>query len=103
MNETQSSRSQQQVARAEVGSGWMLLPENTPIQPSDGFLHPDHPDCWTDYECRPDIFRGGGSAGSWYHVPKNETAHTWPWRRRVGSNDALCRPADSEAGAQKGL
>lgn len=76
------------VVRADVGEGWILLAEGTPLQPGDGFLHPDYPDFWTDYECRPDIFRGGGSVGSRYRVPKRDYAHTWPWRRRVGSNDA---------------
>lgn len=85
----------QRMVRAGVGEGWMLLPEGTPLKPGDGFLHPDYPDFWTDYTCRPDIFRGGGERGSLYHVPKNDTAHTWPWRRRVGSNDQSQRRAES--------
>lgn len=62
-----------------VGRGWMLLAEGTPLQEGDGFLHPDFPNYWTDYVCRPDIFRGCNLLG----IPKNETAHTFPWRRKV--------------------
>lgn len=57
----------------DPGEGWYLLPNEEPLQPGDGFLHPDHPGVWIDYECRPDYFRGG---------PKFERAHKWPWRRR---------------------
>ncbi len=69
--------------RPQVGDGWRLLKEGEPLKPGDGYLHPDFPDFWTDYDCRPDLFRGGGQKGSWYYVPKNDTAHTWPWRRRI--------------------
>ena len=93
MNDTETiekqearSGSLERLVRADPGAGWRLLNEGEPLQAGDGFLHPDYPGFWTDYECRPDIFRGGGSAGSWYHVQKNDNAHTWPWRRRIGPN-----------------
>lgn len=69
----------------QVGEGWELLPEGTPLKPGDGFLHPDFNGEWVDYACRPDIFTGGGTKGSWYFVPKKDYAHTWPWRRRVST------------------
>lgn len=75
------------IGAAVVGVGWRLLQEGEPLQGGDGFLHPDYPGFWTDYKCRPDIFRGGGTTGTWYHVPPRDFAHTWPWRRRVGSTD----------------
>ncbi len=74
--------------QTDVGEGWMLLPEGTPLKPGDGFLSPYFL-CWIDYACRPDMFRGFGKDGDWYHVPKRDYAHTWPWRRRNPLYSAL--------------
>ncbi len=65
------------------GAGWRLLNEGEPLQPGDGFQHPDQPGQWIDYDCRPNLFRGAGIEGTAYYTPKREWAHTWPWRRRV--------------------
>lgn len=67
----------------DAGNGWFLLPEGTPLKPGDGFMHPDWPGIWVDYASRPDIFRGAGHWRTSYFVRKNETAHTYPWRRKV--------------------
>ncbi len=74
-----------EVTKPECGEGWRFLEEGEPLLPGDGYSHPQMPDFWTDYASRPDIFRGGGKEGSRYYVPKNDTAHTWPWRRRIGA------------------
>lgn len=66
-------------SQIDPGDGWELLPKGAQLQSGDGFFH--HGD-WIDYQFRPDIFRGGGEIGSWYYFPKNDTAHTYPWRRR---------------------
>lgn len=66
----------------DPGEGWRLLAEGEPLKQGDGYAHPAY-EGWIDYSCRPDIFRGGGINGSWYYVPRNDTAHTYPWRRRV--------------------
>lgn len=68
-----------------IVEGWKLLEEGESLKEGDGFLHPDFPNSWIDYKCRPDIFKGSGQNGGWYVVPKNDTAHTWPWRRRIES------------------
>ena len=34
---------------------WRQLQPGEPLQPGDGFLHPDFNE-WLDYRCRPDIF-----------------------------------------------
>jgi len=71
---------EQLIAKAGgVGEGWELLKEGEPLKPGDGFAHPDYPGFWSDYECRPDLFRGSEATG----CPKNETAHTYPWRRKT--------------------
>jgi hypothetical protein len=72
----------------ELGNGWRLLVEGEPLRPGDGFQHPDIPDTWIDYACRPDIFRGCGKEGEWYYVPQRDFAHTWPWRRRLDNTEA---------------
>ena len=64
--------------------GWRQLQPGEPLQPGDGFLHPAINE-WLDHECRPDIFRGAGTPGTWYHVPARDAAHTWPWRRRTSA------------------
>lgn len=63
----------------EVGNGWRLLKDGEPLKPGDGFIHPDWPHFWTDFNCRPDIFRGSEGL----RIPKNDVAHTFPWRRRT--------------------
>ena len=99
VSSTQKASSLHSLVRADVvGVGWRLLQEGEPLQEGDGFLHPDYPGFWTDYKCRPDIFRGGGAEGTWYHVPARDYAHTGPWRRRVGSNVASDRMAGQSAG-----
>lgn len=80
--EIPSSPKSDPLAVADPGNGWRLLNEGEQLQEGDGFLDP-HLKVWVDYVCRPDLFRGGGLKGSWYFVPKNDTAHTWPWRRRA--------------------
>lgn len=70
-------------SQPDPGAGWRLLAEGEPLQPGDGFWTGHHPD-WIDYDSRPDIFKGAGVEGkSDYYIPANDTAHTWPWRRKV--------------------
>jgi hypothetical protein len=57
----------------DPGIGWRLLVQGEPLCEGDGFLHTGFAGEWLDYKCRPDLFRGEG----------NETAHTWPWRRKL--------------------
>lgn len=66
----------------DPGEGWRLIEDGDPLLPGDGFMDP-RIGVWIAYECRPDIFRGAGTKGSSYHVPKNDTAHTYPWRRKI--------------------
>lgn len=65
------------------GDGWRLLNDGEPLRAGDGFLSPDHNGHWLDYACRPDIFKGGGTEGTWYFCPRADYAHTWPWRRKI--------------------
>jgi hypothetical protein len=65
-----------------VGRGWRLLEKGERLEPGDGFMHPDQPGMWIDHACRPDLFTGGGSKGTYYFCPKDDTAHTFPWRRK---------------------
>lgn len=83
----------QQPQNVDPGTGWFLLPEGTPLQPGDGFLHPDY-SFWTDYECRPAIFQKDTG---------KETAHTWPWRRRqkISPEDARKLEAASSSKDQE--
>lgn len=67
----------------DPGEGWFLLPVGSLLQEGDGFLHPGFQDGWIDYKCRPDIYRGCGKPGDWNYTQSNETAHTYPWRRRI--------------------
>lgn len=65
-----------------AGEGWFILPPGTPLQEGDGFLEPAT-GVWVDFACRPDLFKGSGAPDTWYQVPSNDTAHTWPWRRKL--------------------
>lgn len=68
-----------------AGEGWYLLPKDTPLQPGDGYVHPDyHAHGFIDYGCRPDLFREekGGKA----------TAHMWQWRRQKPATQTDPKP-----------
>lgn len=81
----------------DPGEGWRLLEEGEPLLPGDGFLDPHSKGLWVSYECRPAIFTGSGKEGYYGFCPKNDTAHTWPWRRKISSDHPANDPVSVAA------